>query len=61
MGESPAVVAHRDAPALDIDTLVPGVRNRAGLVECDTTAEAGPLPADLMARLDAAVKAACLA
>ena len=56
MGESPAVAAHRYAPARDIDTQVLGVKNRA---ECVAAAETGPLPADLMARIDGAVKAAC--
>ena len=55
MGENPAVVAHRYALGLDIDTLVLGVKNRQELAECVAAAEAGPLGAELMARLDAAV------
>ena len=55
LGENPAVIAHRYALALDIDTLVLGVKNRAELAECVAAAEAGPLPADLMARIDASV------
>lgn len=55
-GENPAVVAHRYALALDIDTLVLGVKNRSELAECVAAAEAGPLPRELMARIDAAVK-----
>ena len=53
---NPAVVAHRYALALDIDTLVLGVKNRQELAECVAAAEAGPLPRDLIERIDAAVK-----
>ena len=52
---NPAVIAHRYALALDIDTLVLGVKNRRELAECVAAAEAGPLPAELIARIDAAV------
>jgi aryl-alcohol dehydrogenase-like predicted oxidoreductase len=55
IGQNPAVIAHRYALGLDIDTLVLGVKNRAELAECVAAAEAGPLPADLVARIDAAV------
>lgn len=55
IGEDPAIVAHRYALGLDIDTLVLGVKNRAELAGCIAAAEAGPLPADLMARIDATV------
>jgi aryl-alcohol dehydrogenase-like predicted oxidoreductase len=55
LGASPAVMAHRYALSLDIDTLVLGVKNRHELAECVAAAEAGPLPADLMARIDASV------
>ncbi len=55
LGVNPAVIAHRYALALDIDTLVLGVKNRAELAECIAAAEAGPLPAEMMARIDAAV------
>ena len=54
-GENPAVVAHRYAMALPIDTLVLGVKNRQELAECIAAAEAGPLPAAMMAQVDAAV------
>jgi aryl-alcohol dehydrogenase-like predicted oxidoreductase len=54
-GEDPAVVAHRYALALDIDTLVLGVKNRAELAACVAAAEAGPLPAEWVARVDATV------
>jgi aryl-alcohol dehydrogenase-like predicted oxidoreductase len=55
LGENPAVVAHRYALSLDIDTLVLGVKNRQELAECVAAAEAGPLPPDLIARIDRAV------
>jgi aryl-alcohol dehydrogenase-like predicted oxidoreductase len=53
LGENPAVIAHRYALALDIATLVLGVKNRRELSECVAAAAAGPLPAELMARIDA--------
>ena len=53
--EDPAVIAHRYALSLDIDTLVLGVKNRAELAGCVAAAAAGPLPADLIARIDASV------
>jgi aryl-alcohol dehydrogenase-like predicted oxidoreductase len=53
MGENPAVVAHRYALGLPIDTLVLGVKNRQELAECVAAAAAGPLPAELMQRIDA--------
>ena len=53
---TPAVLAHRYALSLDIDTLVLGVKNRRELAECVTAAEAGPLSLELMARVDQAVK-----
>ncbi len=52
---SPALLAHRYALSLDIDTLVLGVKNRRELAECVAAAEAGPLPADLIAYIDASV------
>lgn len=55
LGANPAVIAHRYALSLDIDTLVLGVKNRRELAQCVAAAEAGPLPADLVARIDAAV------
>ena len=57
LGENPAVLAHRYALSLDVDTLVLGVKNRAELAECVAAAEAGPLPAATMARIDASVQA----
>jgi aryl-alcohol dehydrogenase-like predicted oxidoreductase len=53
LGENPAVVAHRYALGLPIDTLVLGVKNRQELAECIAAAEAGPLAADLVQRMDA--------
>jgi aryl-alcohol dehydrogenase-like predicted oxidoreductase len=57
LGEDPAVVAHRYALSLPIDTLVLGVKNRQELRQCVAAAEAGPLPAALLARIDAAAGA----
>jgi aryl-alcohol dehydrogenase-like predicted oxidoreductase len=56
IGANPAVIAHRYALGLDIDTLVLGVKNRQELSECVEAAAAGPLPADLMARIDETMK-----
>lgn len=55
LGQDPAIIAHRYALGLPIDTLVLGVKNRAELAGCVTAAEAGPLPPDLVARIDATV------
>jgi len=57
LGANPAVIAHRYALSLNIDTLVLGVKNRQELAECVAAAEAGPLDADLIARIDASVAA----
>jgi len=56
LGENPAVLAHRYAMSLDVDTLVLGVKNRAELAECVAAAAAGRLPARLMARIDESVR-----
>ena len=48
-------IAHRYALSLDIDTLVLGVKNRQELAECVAAAEAGSLPAEMIARVDASV------
>ena len=58
LGANPAIIAHRYALSLDIDTLVLGVKNRHELAECVEAAEAGPLTAALIARIDASVTAA---
>ena len=52
---NPAVLAHRYALSLAIDTLVLGVKNRQELAECVEAAEAGPLPADLISRIDRSI------
>jgi aryl-alcohol dehydrogenase-like predicted oxidoreductase len=55
LGDNPAVVAHRYALSLPVDTLVLGVKNRQELAECVAAAEAGALSADIIARIDASV------
>ena len=47
------MIAHRYALGLPIDTLVLGVKNRQELAACVAAAEAGPLPPELVARIDA--------
>ncbi len=56
IGEDPAIIAHRYALGLPIDTLVLGVKNRAELAGCVAAAESGPLPAELIARIEASVR-----
>ncbi len=53
LGEDPAAIAHRYALGLPIDTLVLGVKNRQELAACVAAAEAGPLPPDQVAQIDA--------
>jgi aryl-alcohol dehydrogenase-like predicted oxidoreductase len=55
LGENPAILAHRYALSLPIETLVLGVKNRQELAECVLAADAGPLPAEIMKRIDASV------
>jgi aryl-alcohol dehydrogenase-like predicted oxidoreductase len=55
LGMTPALLAHRYALSLPVDTLVLGVKNRTELAECLAASEAGPLPADLAARVDRSV------
>jgi aryl-alcohol dehydrogenase-like predicted oxidoreductase len=55
LGMTPALLAHRYALSLPVDTVVLGVKNRSELAECVAAAEAGPLPADLVARVDQSV------
>jgi aryl-alcohol dehydrogenase-like predicted oxidoreductase len=55
LGISPALLAHRYALSLSVDTVVLGVKNRAELAECVAAAEAVPLPADLITRVDQSV------
>lgn len=56
-GENPAVIAHRYALSLPIDTLVLGVKNRQELAECVAAAGAGPLGADAMTAIAGVVAA----
>jgi len=56
LGENPAVLAHRYALSIPgVDTVVLGVKNRRELADCVAAATAGPLSADLIARVDASV------
>jgi aryl-alcohol dehydrogenase-like predicted oxidoreductase len=52
---TPAFLAHRYALSLAVDTVVLGVKNRTELAESVAAAEAGPLPPDLLARVDQSV------
>ena len=54
---SPAALAHRYALSLGVDTVVLGVKNRRELAECVAAAEAAPLSAELIARIDGSVAA----
>ena len=55
LGTSAAALAHRYALSMDgVDTVVLGCKNRDEVLECVAAAEAGPLPPDVMARIDAA-------
>ena len=56
IGVDPAILAHRYALALDVDTLVLGVKNREELRSCLAAAAAGPLDAKLRARIDRSVQ-----
>ena len=56
LDEDPAVLAHRYALSLDIDTLVLGVKNRHELASCVAAADAGPLPPELIDRIDQVVQ-----
>lgn len=56
LGATPALLAHRYALTMpNLSTVVLGVKNRVELRECVAAAEQGPLDADLVARIDAAV------
>ncbi len=56
VGESPASLAHRYALTMEgVATVVLGVKNRAELAECLQAEAMGPIEADLLARIDAAV------
>ena len=56
LNEDPAVLAHRYALSLDIDTLVLGVKTRHELAGCVAAAEAGPLSQELIDRIDRVVQ-----
>ena len=56
LGQSPAALAHRYALSLPgVSTVILGVKNRAELRECLAAEAAGPLAAEIVARLDAVV------
>lgn len=55
LGADPAVIAHRYALTLDVDTLVLGVKNRAELAACVAAAAEGPLRPEVVERIDATV------
>ena len=55
LGSTPALLAHRYALSLPVDTVVLGVKNRRELAECVAAANAGPLSADLLARIDQSI------
>ena len=53
LGETAASLAHRYALSMrGVDTVVLGVKNRTELAECVAAAEAGPLPVELITRID---------
>ena len=53
LGEDPAVIAHRYALGMaGVDTVVLGVKNRQELEQCLAAERAGPLPPDLVTRID---------
>ena len=55
LGCSAAALAHRYALSMPgVDTVVLGCKNRAEIIDCVKAAEAGPLDAQTMARIDAA-------
>ena len=56
LGTTTAKLAYRYALGIDgVDTVVLGVKNRTELAECLAAESDGPLPPDLMRRVDAAV------
>ncbi len=57
LGVSPAFLAHQYALSMDgVSTVVLGVKNREELRECLAAEAAGPLPAEVTRRLDAALR-----
>jgi aryl-alcohol dehydrogenase-like predicted oxidoreductase len=58
LGESPASLAHRYALSMPgVDTVILGVKDRDELRECLAAEAAGPLPSDVVARIDEAAHA----
>lgn len=56
LGTSAAALAHRYALSMPgVDTVVLGCKNRQELAECVAAAEAGPLDAGVMTRIDASL------
>lgn len=56
LGVSAALLAHRYALSMGgVSTVVLGVKNREELRECLVAADLGPLPSDLIARIDTVV------
>jgi aryl-alcohol dehydrogenase-like predicted oxidoreductase len=54
LGQSAAALAHRYALTMDgVDTVVLGVKNRTELTDCLNAEAAGPLDADVIARVEA--------
>ncbi len=54
LGVDPALVAHRYALGMTgVDTVVIGIKNREELAQCVQAESLGPLPTDLVARIDA--------
>jgi aryl-alcohol dehydrogenase-like predicted oxidoreductase len=56
LGDDPAVLAHRYALSLEIDTVVLGVKNRHELASCVAAADAGPLSQELIEEIDRIVR-----
>ncbi len=56
VGEPPAALAHRYALSMPhVGSVVLGVKNRSELAQCVAAAAAGPLPAELVARIDGCI------
>jgi len=54
LGADPAMIAHRYSLGMwGVDTVILGVKNRAELRQCLEAEALGPLPADILARIDA--------
>ena len=56
IGESPASLAHRYSLSMEgVSTVILGVKNRTELRECVAAEAMGPLPPEIMARIEASV------